>query len=197
MMGGRKLRFWIKTGAFAAVILLTVMLTFVTAPAPPSTPPSSNTPVSLTNYGVTDVYGAVQMSGGTTNIQIYTVGNNAPFFVEKILLMLQTPGQSDIVLQTVTINGVQSWSYATYNNQPRVTLVPQGTTMGDIISSLPSSLSLLMVKDPLGNQALFGSGETSGLTFGIGYSTPLVGGGVSVLALVVAPSNSTVTLNIS
>ena len=192
------MRFWIRTGALATVILLTVMFTFVTVPAPSSTPPSTNSPVSLANYGVTDVYGVTQMTGGTTNIQIYTAGSNAPFFVEKVLLMLQTPGQSDIILQSVSINGVQSWSYGSYNNQPRVVIVAQGTTLGDIISVLPSSLSLLLVKDPLSqSQALFGSGETSGLTFGIAYSTPLVGGQVSIMALVVAPTNSTVTLSIS
>ena len=138
------------------------------------------------------------MTGGITNIQIYTNGNSAPFFVLKVLLYLLTPGQSDIILQSVSLNGVQSWSYASYNNQPRVVIVPQGTTLGDIISVLPSSLSLLLVKDPLSqSQAIAGFGGTNGLTFGIGYAVPLVGGQVAVMALVVAPTNSTVTLNIS
>jgi hypothetical protein len=193
-----KLRSGVKTGVFAAVMLLIVLFTVTAAPSAPSTPPPSNSPVQFNSYGVTTVYGLAPMNGGTTNIQIYTTGSTGPFFVEKVLLMLQTPGQSDIVLQSVSINGVQSWSYSTFINQPRVLVLPQGTTMGDIISVLPSSLSPLMVKDPLGNQALFGSGDiTNGLSFGIAYSTPLVGGQVSVLALVVAPSNATVSLTIS
>jgi len=179
-------------------MLLMVLFTVSTAPSAPSTPPPSDSPVQFSNYGVTTVYALANMNTATANLQISTTGSTGPFFVEKVLLMLQTPGQSDIVLQTVSINGIQSWSYTTYANQPRITLLPQGTTMGDIISALPSSLSPLLVKDPLGNLALFGSGGvTNGISFGIAYSTPLVGGQVSVLALVVAPSNATVTLTIS
>ena len=49
----------------------------------------------------------------------------------------------------------------------------------------------------MGNNALFASGATSGMSFAIDYSIPTVGGGFNILALVVAPINATVTLEVS
>lgn len=172
----------------ATVILLTLMMVgFVAGPAPPS---SSLIPIS--SYGIITLYGSVSMSG-TVNVRIFT-NSGGPFFVEKLLLLLQNPGQPDIVLNSISVDGIYTYSFNSYI-APRVVVVPTGTTIDDVVSALPTSLSFLFVKDPMGNNAVFASGgATNGLSFGIGYSTPLVGGGVNILALVLAPSNATATL---
>lgn len=117
--------------------------------------------------------------------------------MEKLLLLLQNPGQSDIVLNSISVDGVYTITFNSYA-APRIVVVATGTTMGDVISVLPTSLSFLLVKDPMDNNAIFASGgATNGLSFGVGYSTPLVGGGSNILVLVLAPSNATVTLAIA
>jgi hypothetical protein len=75
--------------------------------------------------------------------------------------------------------------------------VSSGSTIGDIISSVPSYMSNLLTKDPMGNVAMFASGSTNGLALGLTSQNGFVGTTFSVLALVVAPTTATVTLAFS
>lgn len=173
------------------VFLVVLTLRFVVAQMPPSV-----TPTLMSSYGIATVYGSGTLNGGSTNIQIFS-NVSGPIFVEKLLVVLPTPLQSDIILDRLSVGSVYAYSFSSYG-APRVVVVPTGETIGDAVSSLPTTLSILIVKDPIGNSAVFASGgATNGLTFSIRLSTPLVGGEVNVLALVAAPATATVTLSIS
>jgi hypothetical protein len=194
-MGKSLVKALVRRARIIALTVTAIVLALTTLGLVPATALTPNMPIPISSYGVATLYASTTMTGGTVNIRIST-NTGGPFFVEKLLLMLQAPGQSDIVLDSLSINGGYTYSFSSYLAQ-RVVVVPTGTTIGDVVSSLPASLSILVVKDPLGNNAVFATGATNGLSFGIRYSTPLFGGAVSILVLVLAPSNATPTLTIS
>ena len=164
----------------------------VFAPAPPSGPP-----VATTAYGVITVFNSSNFSGGTVTLRI-SMDSNGPFFVEKVLVFLNGPIQADILLASISIDGAFVYNFNNYFQQPtRVAVVPSGSTLGDIISSIPSYMSNLLTKDPIGNVAMFASGATNGLALGLTSPNGVVGTTFSVLALVVAPTTATVTLAFS
>jgi len=127
-----------------------------------------------------------------------TVSTNvpAPFFVEKLLLLLNMATQVDIVLDSISIDGVYTFSFNTYLAQ-RVTIVASGSTMGDVVTQIPAYLNPLITKDPLGNNALFATGTTSGLSVGVRFSSPIVESNLMIMALIVAPTSATVTLTVT
>jgi len=170
------------------LVLLVCSTVFVSAS-------TSVTPVPFSGFGLASVGAQAEMNGGTLNIQVST-SSDGPFYVEKLLLMLQTPSQSDIDLESVSVDGVYTYSFSAYG-ATRAVVVPAGLTLGDVVTVLPSPLSFLLTKDPLGNSAVFASGGPDGLSFGIAYSTPLVGGAVTILALILAPTTTTITLTTS
>jgi hypothetical protein len=79
-------------------------------------------------------------------------------------------------------------------------IVPSGLTYGDIVQSMPSYLSFLMMKDPLGNNAIVASGgDSGGIIISLGYMTGGgLGGstGMTVIATVVAPTDTTVSMTV-
>jgi hypothetical protein len=102
------------------------------------------------------------------------------------------------VLASISIDGAYVYTFNNYQQQPsRVLVVPSGSTIGDIIASVPSFLSALLAKDPMGNIAMFASGATNGLAFGLTSPNGFVGATYGALAIVAAPSSATVTLSIS
>ena len=177
--------------ACTAFVLILTMTGVVLAPAPPSGPP-----VQATSYGVITVYNSASFSG-TITVRIST-DSNGPFYVEKLLILLNAPVQADIVLSSISIDGAYVYTFNNYQQQPsRVLVVPSGSTIGDIITALPTYLSALLAKDPIGNIAMFASGATNGLAFGLTSPNGFVGTTYGALAIVVAPSSATVTLSLS
>jgi len=186
----RRVRYVVRSVAAILVVLMILDLLSVSATVSAT---EYSSPVPISYYGVTTLSSLVSLGEGTVNIQIAT-NSGGPFFIEKLLLFLQNPAQSDIILNSISFGGLFTYSFNSYL-AAHIVVVPTGTTSGDIVSSLPSTLNFMSVKDPLGNKAIFASGTaTNGLSFNIGYSTPLVGGDVNILVLVVAPTNATVTL---
>ena len=81
---------------------------------------------------------------------------SGPFFVEKVLIFLNAPVQADILLASISIDGAYVFNFNNYFQQPtRVVVVPSGSTIGDIISTVPSYMNNLLTKDPMGNVAMF------------------------------------------
>jgi hypothetical protein len=160
--------------------------------APPS---SSGVPMSLSQYGVVRLYANLAFSR-TTRVTI--VSNSiAPFFVEKIIVVLNRPSDFDILLDTIEIDGTSPIQITGYGNTPRVVVIIAGSQIGEVISTLPTNLGFLLSKDPLGNQAISVSGlEGSGMIVGMrlvsgGYG---VGSTISAIALVTAPTNATISM---
>jgi len=158
---------------------------------------AANTAVAADAYGLITVFNSSNFSGGTVTVRIST-DSNGPFYVEKVLVLLNAPVQSDIVLASISIDGAYTFNFNNYFQQPtRVVVVPSGSTIGDIINTVPSYMSSLLIKDPLGNQAMFASGATNGLAFGLTSPNGFVGTTFSILVFVVAPTSTTVTLAFS
>jgi len=178
--------------ASLALIIVASMVSIVFAPAPPS-----GQPVATTSYGLITVFNSSNFAGGTVTVRIST-DSSGPFYVEKAILFLNAPVQADIVLASISVDGAYIFNFNNYFQQPtRVVVLASGSTLGDIIASVPTYMSSLLVKDPLGNQAVFASGATNELAFGLTSPNGFVGTTFSVLALVVAPSSATVTLAFS
>jgi hypothetical protein len=160
-----------------------------------SVPPNSPQPIS--SYGVIALHQSVAFSGGAVNIHVSTSGA-ALFYVEKILLLMDPATQVDIVLDNISVDGVYVYSFTSNPTAQRVTIVPSGSTMGDVITQLPEYLTPLIAKDPMGNNAAFATGgTTNGLSVGVRYSSLVMGGNVLIMTLVVAPTSCTVTLTIT
>jgi len=160
--------------------------------APP--PPSTNAPMPLSQYGVVRLYASVSFTG-TTTITINSQGLT-PFFVSRLTLFLNRPADFDVLLDTINIDGTGPIQVSSYLPSSKVVVVASGLQVGDIVSSIPSYLGALIVKDPMGNDALVANGG-NGVVIGIGFSSGGFGLGttISAVATIVAPTNSTVTMS--
>ena len=154
------------------------------------------------------IYSSVTFNG-RAQITI-TSGQAAPFFVSALTLFLSSPTTSNIVLTTINIDNTGAIQLSGSGSAPstQVVVVPSGLTYGDIVQSMPNYLSFLMMKDPLGNNAIVangGSGSDScgsvscGIVITIGFMTGGLGAQTTILAIatVVAPTSTTVTMTTS
>jgi hypothetical protein len=146
----RRTKTAIRIVALILLTLLTVGCQFVLA-----TPSSNDTPTSLVDYGVVRVYAANPFTGVA---RITIIGDNAaPFFVERIYVFLNTRSDSDILLDNLAINGTPMIQISGYSGSARVVVVPAGFTVGEVINAIPNNLDFLLVKDPMGNDAISAS----------------------------------------
>lgn len=183
---------WATTIVFLLISLTN--LAIVVAPPPPSNPP-----IPIPQYGVTTVYASEgnQPSSGAVNIKITSNGYGA-FFVVKLLVFMDMPGQSDLILESINLDGVYAISFSQNYATPKIVVIASGATFGDVIGALPSYLTPMLVRDPLGNEALvLNGGAGNGLTVGLQFSSQTIGGQVSAEAIVTAPSNNTITIAMS
>ena len=152
-----------------------------------------NSPVPISSYGVVALSQSVTFNGVSVSIHVSTTGTGL-FYVEKILLVMETAAQVDIVLDSIIIDGAHVYAFNAYLAQ-KVTIIPSGSAMGDAIAQMSASLGPLLATDPMGNSAAFArGGDGNGLDVGFRYSSPLIGGNAVVMVLVVAPTSCTVTL---
>ena len=124
------------------------------------------------------------------------------FFVSKLLVFLSEPQQSDLLLSSISVDAYAvTLSSQSYGPQaPKVVVVASGNTMGEVVASLPSYLSPLLVKDPLGNVAIVLNGVGgNGLKVGLMFASQGVGiaGTLGAEAIVTAPTNDTITISLS
>jgi len=194
----RSLRTSTVTVALAVVLIGLSILAVVSA-----IPPPSNLPVPVSSYGVVAVYSneATQTTLGTVNINVVSNGYGA-FFVAKLLVFLNNPQQSDLLLSTISIDSFYTITLSQYYapQSPKVVVIASGYTMGDVVSSLPNYLSSMLVKDPIGNTAIvLNGGAGNGLKVALTFATPGVGsaGTIGAEAVVTAPSNDTITISLS
>ncbi len=186
----RRTRIAVLAAAIIVVSLASVSW-YVLAPPPPST----NAPMPLSQYGVVRLYASVLFTG-TAKITINSEGGLSPFFVSRLTLFLNRPADFDVLLDTINIDGTGPVQVSSYLPSSKVVVVASGLQVGDIVSSIPSYLSVFILKDPMGNDALVANGG-SGVVIGIRFSSGGVGLGttVSAIATIVAPTNSTVTIS--
>lgn len=179
--------------ALIFISLLVVNSQFVLAP------PSSNaTPARLSEYGVVRVYASNSFTGAT-KITI-TSDNAPPFFVERIYVFLNTRADSDILLDNIAIDGTPTIQISGYSGSTKVVVVPAGSTVGEVINSIPSNLDFLLVKDPLGNSALSaGGGAGNGIVAGLRFMSGAYSLGTTmyVITLVTALSDATISMTIT
>ncbi len=176
----------------AAIILVSLASVSWYVLAPP--PPSTNAPMPLSEYGVVRLYASVLFTG-TAKITINSQGGLSPFFVSRLTLFLNRPADFDVLLDTINIDGTGPIQVSSYLPSSKVVVVASGLQVGDIVNSIPNYLSVFIVKDPMGNDALVANGG-SGVVIGIRFSAGGVGLGttVSAIATIVAPTNATVSM---
>ena len=185
----RRARVAVLAAAIIVVSLASVSW-YVLAPPPPST----NAPMPLSQYGVVRLYASVQFTG-TAKITINNQGFT-PFFVSRLTLFLSSPADFDVLLDTINIDGTGPIQVSSFLPSSKVVVVASGLQVGDIVSSIPSYLSVFIVKDPMGNDALIANGG-SGVVIGIRFASGgiALGTTISAIATIVAPTNSTVTMS--
>ena len=182
--------------AAIALILLSVLVAssqFVLAP-----PSSSGTPTSLSEYGVVRVYASNSFTG-VTKITVAS-DSAAPFFVERIYIILNTRSDSDILLDNIAIDGTPTIQISGYSGSTKVVVVPAGLSVGEVINSIPNNLNFLLAKDPLGNDALSASGGAgNGIVAGLRFMSGAYSLGTTMyaIALVTASSDATISMTIS
>jgi hypothetical protein len=151
----------------------------------------------ISEYGVLRLYASVQFTGNA-RITINSQGGVDPFFVSRLTLFLDRPADVDILLDSINIDGTGLLQVSSsYLPATKVVVVPSGSQVGDVVTSIPSYLSMFLVKDPMGNDALAangGSGVVIGLRFSSGGSAILGPTVISAIATIVAPTNSTVSM---
>jgi hypothetical protein len=150
----------------------------------------------LTQYGVVRVYASIQFTG-TTKFTITSLGSS-PFFVSRLTLFLNRPADFDILLDSMNVDGTGTIQISGFLASSKVVVVPAGLTAGDVVVALPNFLSFLLVKDPMGNDAIVASGGDTGggLVVGVRFMAGSynIGTTVTAVATVVAPANATVTM---
>jgi len=160
----------------------------------------SSPPKGLSQYGVVRLYATTTFNGHARII--LTAGEAAPFFVSGLTLLLDVPASANIILSAISIDGIGNIQLSNSGSTPssQVVVVTSGLTYGDIVQSMPAYLSFLMMKDPLGNTAIVANGGSNG---GIVITITFAGGGLissaglTAIATVVAPVDTTVTLDIN
>ena len=179
--------------AIILVSLASITLRYVLAP-----PPSTNAPMPLSQYGVVRVYASIQFTGNA-KIKITSQGST-PFFVSQLTLFLNRPADFDILLDTINVDGTVSIQVSGFLGSSKVVVVPAGLLVGDVLASMPNYLNFLLVKDPMGNDAIVANGgDDSGVIVGVRFLSGAYGGGttISAIATIVAPTNATVTMTMS
>jgi hypothetical protein len=187
---GRKTRI-----AVALLVIITVSSGSVTWYVLAQPPPSTNAPMPLTQYGIVRLYASIVFTG-SAKITINSEDAHTPFFISRLTLFLNRPADFDVLLDTINIDGTSTLQVSSYLPSSKVVVVASGLQVGDIVTSIPSYLSVFIVKDPMGNDALVANGDR-GVVIGIRFAAGGVGLGtttVSAIATIVAPTNSTVTM---
>jgi hypothetical protein len=178
---------------FIFVTLAVFGLQYVNAP-----PSFSGVPLPLSGYGIVSVSatGALQ---GTTTVEIHSDGSGV-FFVVRVLIILNKPADSDVVLDSIKIDGTSSISISGYSAATKVVIVSAGNLVGELVTSMPSQLAFLVVKEPLGNAGIaVNGGDMNGLSFALRYwsGAYYLGTTITAIALVTAPADSTITMTVS
>ena len=182
----------------AAVVVLLCVVTATFGYALGQTFPPPSPPVAFSQYGVVRVY-AITAFNGIATLTI-TSRQSAPFFISSLTLFLSNSLAQQIVLNTVNVDGTGPIQIYSQQGQTQVIIVPAGLTYGDIVQSIPSYLSFLLVKDPLGNEAIVANGgSTAGIALGIRTVAGAAPSGATMIAVatVEAPTSTIVTLSFS
>jgi hypothetical protein len=196
-----KFRDFTKTIALVVIIISLLTLAVVQAAPPPSSPA-----IPFSGYGVVAVFSS-EVNSGSENIATVKVTSNGggEFFVVKLLIFMSVAQESDLILNSLGVDGFYSINFDQYNLEPKIVVIASGSTIGDVVGSLQTSqqnvgtaLSLLLLKDPLGNQAIVvNGGPGNGLTVGLTFASETTGAQISAEAIVTAPTNNTITIALS
>ena len=184
----------IKLATVTILVLMTANLSLYQATAF-----SEGSPYPISSYGVVRLSATEDFALGGYNVRIGLASDSAaPFFVVRLLIVLNRPLETDIVLDSIKISDLPPITL-TSPTSPNLVVVPAGRNFGEIMNSLPDGFSVMVVKEPMGNLAFpVDGGEVGGLVFTLRFSGgPLLGTTVSAFALITAPTNATVTMQLS
>jgi len=193
MVLAKRTRMAVAATALIFLSALAVGSQFVLAP-----PSSGGTPTRLSEYGVVRVFASDSFTG-VTKITIASDGA-APFFVERIYIILNARSDSDILLDNIAIDGTPTIQISGYSGSTKVVVVPAGFSVGEVINSIPNNLNFLLVRDPLGNDALSASGGAgNGIVAGLRFMSGAYSLGTTMyaIALVTTSSDATISMTIS
>jgi len=151
------------------------------------------TPIQPSSYGIATLSESATVNG-QFRIQISSTGGG-PFFLIRLLVVLEAPADSDIILDSILLGSHNVIQVSGTNVVPKIVIVAAGSTVGDVVTNLPSFLKFLIVREPTGNDAVLVS---SGIGFVLRFSssTYTSGADITVLALVSAPTTDSVTLTL-
>jgi len=183
--------------AAVVVILLCVATGSLSSVLGQSLPPPSP-PKALSQYGVARVYASTAFNGRAT-ITI-TSREAAPFYVVRLTLFLANPAASQIILNSINIDATGAIQISGTTGSFQAVIVAAGLTYGDIVQSIPNYLSFLIVKDPLGDDAIVANGGSGGgIVIGIGVTAGAFANGATITAIatIVAPTDTVVSLSFS
>ena len=191
---GRRTKVKVLVAVVILVGLASISLRYVLAP-PPQIP---GAPMLLTQYGVVRVYAGIQFTG-TAKIAIISQGSS-PFFVSRLTLFLNRPADFDILLDSITIDQTGIIQISGFLASSKVVVVPAGLTVGEVVTSMPNFFSFLLMKDPMGNEAIVAnSGDGGGLVVGVRFMSGSYNAGtvITAVATIVAPANATVSMTMN
>lgn len=160
---------------------------------------SESSPYPISSYGVARLSATKDFALGGFNFRIkLTSDSAAPFFAVRVAVILNRPLEDAILLESLTVDDLAT---ITLSNavSPSVVIIPAGAIFGEIITSLPDSVSVMLVKEPLGNLAFPAEGgDAGGLMFTLRFSGgSLIGTTATVIAIVTAPVDYTVAMQLS
>jgi hypothetical protein len=181
----------LTTGTLLVLLIAGMAMRSVLAPL------LATAPYPLSACGVARISASetFAVSGGYARITMSS-DSTAPFFVVRVLVMLKTPVEADIVLDSIIIDGTNTIAISSFS--PKVVVVSAGTMAGEIVTSLPDRLNILLVKEPMGNAAIAANGGgTNGLVFVLRFSSGAYSIGTTMTAIVTAPSNATLSIALS
>jgi hypothetical protein len=180
------------------LLAITLAVSFLATGNVSAVPPPSAQPIPLSQYGVVTVSANMTTVGGSSTITIRIVcDQNDPFFLDKLIIVLKPAADGDLVLDSMNIAGTGTIIFSSFGMpSPKVVVVPAGIMVGEVLTALPSYAEPILVKEPMGNNAIPANGA-DGITLNLHFATQSYSITVWAFAIVTAPSSDHVTIAMS
>ena len=190
----RKAKLRVLVAVLILVALASISLHYVLA-QPPEGP---GAPMPLIQYGIVRVF-ASELFTGNAKITITSLGYG-PFFVSRLTLFTSPAANVDILLDSINVDETGTIQVSGFLATTKVVVVPAGLTAGEVVTAMPSYLDFLLVKNPMGNDAIIlTGGDGGGLVVGLRFTSGSYNLGTTITAVttVVAPTNTTISMTMS
>jgi hypothetical protein len=189
-----------RPAAAVAVAIMLLGFAIVAFGGVTALPPPSAMPFPISQYGVAVVSANETTLGGGGSLTIWISSDQAaPFFLDRLNIFLRPAAEGDLVLDSMSIDGTGTITFSSYGMPtPKSVVVAAGATVGEVLSSLPSYVDSILVKEPMGNNAIVsGGGSGNGMTFVLHFSTSSFSVTVWAEAVVTAPTNAMIIIGMA